>query len=617
MPPRNNNLLQLVNNGVQRPARPDRSISSDNTNVETPRQYQGRQVQTQENLRTMATIEAGRQITGNPDLPPDAAINAYNRAVAISQMRPDQLNDVNKLYPAGNPWTFSDNIRRALGYYTVAERDLAARLNQARSASFFGGVTPDFGPQWAWLHPQAEYDAFRQTALYLPNALLMGATLGNSPGLVTTFGRGFGTGMNAARTAGANILRGIGSGLWRGATAVGNAANAENLLRLGTAAAFTAAPFTAAAQEQSDNSDSNFFIDFVTEHPWMTAFMSLPVIGGAGKVGLWTYDKLKGVSGAPIRRWLNNRWYNNIFNKDGKRYRRYGTPTRDTQYDINQYVANPDLLTPYGRENYPYPLPEPPSADALFLPKGLMSENVDFAKRVSGAADDTAARTVLSESPRYANISQEIDGLELSSQRAALEAAKQDLSRVQQLQSDIEGLIQTANSTTDADVYVQSWNDINRLLKTTNIDNEQQARNKIEELVRNAENNVATAQSAYDQLAAPILEQARTTLEQGRTQAQGILDFYNNFTTNYNKGLNDWEQFHSRWGTASKRLFTTGVLGTAATILGNIFSGGDDNSSNSTDKPDKQTSESQRQNTLSKASLDTVTPSSDNDFEWK
>ena len=38
-------------------------------------------------------------------------------------------DDVNKLYPAGNPWTFSDNIRRALGYYTVAERDLAARLN--------------------------------------------------------------------------------------------------------------------------------------------------------------------------------------------------------------------------------------------------------------------------------------------------------------------------------------------------------------------------------------------------------------------------------------------------------------------------------------------------------
>ena len=48
MPPRNNNLLQLLNNGVQRPARPDRSIPSDNTNVETPRQYQRRQIRKQE-----------------------------------------------------------------------------------------------------------------------------------------------------------------------------------------------------------------------------------------------------------------------------------------------------------------------------------------------------------------------------------------------------------------------------------------------------------------------------------------------------------------------------------------------------------------------------------------
>lgn len=617
MPP-TDNLLRLLNQGSRPRPQRDYSAPSDNTNMETPRQYQRGQIEQLQALRTMATIEAGRQITGNPDLPPDAAINAYNRAVAFSQIRPPQLQATDKLYPAGNPWLMEDNIRRALGYYTVAERDLAARLNQARSASLFGGVMPNFGPQWAWLNPQAEQDAFNTTSTYLPNALLMGATLGNSPGLVTSFGRGFGTGLNTARTAGANMLKGIGSGLSRGVAAVGNATNAENLLRLGTAAAFTATPVTAAAQEQSDNSDSNFFIDFAKEHPWMTTFMSLPVIAGLGTTGQWVYNKLKGVSGTPFRQWFNNRWYNNVYTNEGHRYWRPGTPTRGTKFTIDQYVANPELPMPYGRENYQHPLPELLSEDALFLPKGLMSENVTFAKRVKDAADDAAAREVLAESPisRYANISQEINGLEQSSQNTALEAAKQDLSSVQQLQSDIKELIQTANNTTDADVYVQSWNDINRLLNTTNIDNEQQALNKVEELIGNVENNVATAQTAYDQLAAPILERARTTLDQGRTLAQGILDFNNNFTTNYGKGLNDWKQFHSRWGTANKRLFTTGVLGTTAAILGNLFSGGDDNSSNSTAKPDQQTSESQIQDSLINVSPDTITPSLDNDFEY-
>ena len=331
MPPRNNNLLQLLNNGVQRPNRPDRSIPSDNTNVETPGQYQRRQIRKQQTLETMATIDAGRQITGNPNLPPDEAINAYNRAVAISQMRPDQLNDVNNLYPAGNPWTFSDNIRRALGYYTVAERDLAARLNQARSASLFGGVMPNFGSQWAWLNPQAEQDAFRQTSLYLPNALTMAATFGSSPSLFNAARQGW----NVANVAGntANIGRQVLNLAARtgnaARTAAATAVQGANIVKPLTLTTFTSIPVTMLGQEASNSPEEGFWAsiwDAIKEHPFITGAIGFPAVG-------WGVRGLASLGGAPkFRKWLSNLWYNNKYpmqeNGNTVIYDRMRTPTR-------------------------------------------------------------------------------------------------------------------------------------------------------------------------------------------------------------------------------------------------------------------------------------------------
>lgn len=78
-----------------------------------------------------------------------------------------------------NPvWGFSPEARRALGYYTTAEREQAARMNDMRSSTFFSGVMPNFGRGFAYNNPGAEMDAFRETSLYFPNSFTAGLSFG-------------------------------------------------------------------------------------------------------------------------------------------------------------------------------------------------------------------------------------------------------------------------------------------------------------------------------------------------------------------------------------------------------------------------------------------------------
>lgn len=109
------------------------------------------------------------------ELMSDAAVDA-----AIEQERRDAEFRANQpqIGPANPVWSYPAETRRALGYYTNEEREQAARLNDMRSSTFFGNVMPNFGRQAAYNNPGAEMDAFRQTALYMPNAVVAGSSFG-------------------------------------------------------------------------------------------------------------------------------------------------------------------------------------------------------------------------------------------------------------------------------------------------------------------------------------------------------------------------------------------------------------------------------------------------------
>lgn len=97
----------------------------------------------------------------------DAAIAQEERNAAL---RADQ-SQIGTTSPV---WNYPAETRRALGYYTNNEREQAAQLNDIRSNTFLGSVMPNFGRQAAYNNPGAEMDAFRQTALYVPNAVMGG-----------------------------------------------------------------------------------------------------------------------------------------------------------------------------------------------------------------------------------------------------------------------------------------------------------------------------------------------------------------------------------------------------------------------------------------------------------
>lgn len=97
----------------------------------------------------------------------DAAIAQEERNAALKA-------DQSQIGTTSPVWNYPAETRRALGYYTNNEREQAAQLNDIRSNTFLGSVMPNFGRQAAYNNPGAEMDAFRQTALYVPNAVMGG-----------------------------------------------------------------------------------------------------------------------------------------------------------------------------------------------------------------------------------------------------------------------------------------------------------------------------------------------------------------------------------------------------------------------------------------------------------
>lgn len=157
-----------------------------------------------------------------------------------------------QLYATDEVWNYSPEYRRVLGYYTNEERDKAARLNNARSNSFFSTVMPNFGRENAWKNPGGEFDAFNATSTYLPTALVTGTTFG-SPSIAragyTAFKQGLKTAGNTAQRYGRATV-----------DAFKAAAPIVKNPRWAAATAMTTVPMTASAFDLKENSNSNGFI---------------------------------------------------------------------------------------------------------------------------------------------------------------------------------------------------------------------------------------------------------------------------------------------------------------------------------------------------------------------
>lgn len=128
----------------------------------------------------------------------DAAIEKERRDAEFMARQP-------QIGPANPVWSYPAETRRALGYYTNEEREQAAKLNDMRSSTFLGNVMPNFGRQAAYNNPGAEMDAFRQTALYMPNAALAGSSMG-LPSASTAIAGGLKQGWQTAGNVGTKML---------------------------------------------------------------------------------------------------------------------------------------------------------------------------------------------------------------------------------------------------------------------------------------------------------------------------------------------------------------------------------------------------------------------------
>ena len=198
----------------------------------------------------------------------DAAIAQEQRDAQQPQLR------------QGTDWSrYTPEARRAMGHYTQEEREQAARMNDMRSSTFFNNVMPNFGRQAAYNNPEAEMDAFRGTATYLPNATVAGMSF-NLPSATTAVTSGLRTGWQAARAAGANLGQRATTAV---TTATRQAAPVVTNPRWAATTATAVTPMVAAASDGSEQSGG--FWNWVLDHPMESTFIG--ALAYKGGRGLW------------------------------------------------------------------------------------------------------------------------------------------------------------------------------------------------------------------------------------------------------------------------------------------------------------------------------------------
>ena len=213
----------------------------------------------------------------SPNMMSDAAVDA---AMAWERIEAEHRASTQHQLRQGTDWRkYSPEARRAMGYYTPEEREYAARLNDMRSSTVFGNVMPNFGRQFAYNNPAAEMDAFRGTAMYVPNAVVSGMGFG-LPSATTATANGFRTGWQAARATGANLGQKTVSAA---STAARQAAPIVTNPRWIATTAIAATPTTMDAADGSEQSGG--FWNWVVDHPMESMFLG--ALAYKGGKGLW------------------------------------------------------------------------------------------------------------------------------------------------------------------------------------------------------------------------------------------------------------------------------------------------------------------------------------------
>ena len=264
--------------GVQQRSETRKRVEKDKQNQEKKQQRSKTVQRASYRNRKRAEREQARQngqiVLGvDPELMSDAAVDA---AIAEEQ-RNLQANAGRPQFVTTDPvWSFPDETRRTLGYYTNEEREQAARLNDFRSNTFLGSIMPNFGRQAAYNNPGAEMDAFRQTGLYIPNATISGLSFG-VPSATQTALQGIRTGWQMA----GNLAQRVGSAAAQGVKAAVSAVTKPSWLA--TTGAFTV-PQLVYASSGEESTGSLL--------PWGVAII------GAGALGHYLPKKLKGMKKA-------------------------------------------------------------------------------------------------------------------------------------------------------------------------------------------------------------------------------------------------------------------------------------------------------------------------------
>ena len=213
----------------------------------------------------------------SPNMMSDAAVDA---AMAWERIEAEHRASTQHQLRQGTDWRkYSPEARRAMGYYTPEEREYAARLNDMRSSTVFGNVMPNFGRQFAYNNPAAEMDAFRGTAMYVPNAVVSGMDFG-LPSAIAATADGFRTGWQAARATGANLGQKTVSAA---STAARQAAPIVTNPRWTATTAIAATPTTMDAADGSEQSGG--FWNWVVDHPMESMFLG--ALAYKGGKGLW------------------------------------------------------------------------------------------------------------------------------------------------------------------------------------------------------------------------------------------------------------------------------------------------------------------------------------------
>ena len=280
-----NKMLPLIVDGAERQARREYLQAQERTSSPTDTPVDAL-VDTPEDpqlaVREQAAYEAGKRFE-RQQLKRAAYRQQLSRENPMMMWTPGALTDdyvdrqillregtsTPQLVQRSEVWDLPSEARRARGYYTNAEREMAASMNDIRSNTVFGNIMPNFGRMAAYYNPEAEQQAFTITSYYLPSALQAADIF-----VPSQIAPAVATGIREGIAAGTNLVdKALKASVMTGKSVLPLAKNPKVIL----STISTNTPFIAAAMDNSENSN----------------ILNYLLMAGAGVGGALGFNKLR------------------------------------------------------------------------------------------------------------------------------------------------------------------------------------------------------------------------------------------------------------------------------------------------------------------------------------